>query len=162
MKKTLQNKLFIIALTVAMILSQGTISNATTIDNIDLPVVTENDLNELSESYETLGLLRYQYVTIVTPSLSISGGRGYCTSTVVMGSAKEIHVNVALQRSTDGINFSNVASWSNDFSNVGSNVVTGDASVTSGYYYRNETTVIVRSGQTVLETIYAQSAIRYY
>ncbi len=166
MKKMIKY-VFVFALISTLILPQVAYSSATEASEREIvyeePDNTDSSNIIITDEYENnTGLLRYQNVSSISPTISISSGTANCATIVVMYNSKEGHVNISLQKSADNSNFSNVASWSDDYSSSGSHSSSGKASVTNGYYYRNETTVIVKSGTTVLETIYAQSNSVYY
>lgn len=106
---------------------------------------------------------RYNYVSSVYASLSISGniatcggkGRGMYTDTTT-------HIYVTLQRKADGSSaWQGVKSWSASASGIGTALVSENWTVASGYSYRVRVRCQIKdSDGNVLETVYHYSPIR--
>ncbi|MBM6888198.1 hypothetical protein [Pseudoflavonifractor phocaeensis] len=99
-------------------------------------------------------------VAIMNCRLSISsGGNASCFGDVSMSAGYDSEITLALQRSTNGRTWSNVASWSGS----GSETLTKSRFVTSGYDYRCKLTVKVynSSGEYVITYSQYSDTISY-
>ena len=97
---------------------------------------------------------------IMNCRLSISsGGNASCFGDVSMSAGYDSEITLALQRSTNGRSWSNVASWSGN----GSETLTKSRFVTSGYDYRCKLTVKVynSSGEYVITYSQYSDTISY-
>ncbi|MEO3946381.1 hypothetical protein [Gorillibacterium sp. CAU 1737] len=104
----------------------------------------------------------YQYVSIVGASLLVgSGGQTYASGDVYVSGAYDSQMTIELQRSS-GKGWSAVKSWSKDFTGKGSHSFEKETYVSSGYTYRVVTTVAVKSGGRVIETVTATSSETKY
>ena len=88
-----------------------------------------------------------------------SGGNASCFGDVSMSAGYDSEITLALQRSTNGRTWSNVASWSGS----GSETLTKSRFVTSGYDYRCKLTVKVynSSGESVITYSQYSDTISY-
>lgn len=105
----------------------------------------------------------YSYITSVGASISI-GKNGYatCTGSVTIFSGHDTSITITLQRSKDGKSWTNIKSWSKDFSGIGAHSLEDGYYVNSGYQYRVLNTTKVKNGSTVLETATVYSAVVSY
>ena len=81
-----------------------------------------------------------------------SGGNASCFGDVSMSAGYDSEIILALQKSTNGRNWSNVASWTGS----GSDTLTKSSFVTSGYDYRCKLTVKVYNSAGKYVTTYTQ------
>ena len=81
-----------------------------------------------------------------------SNGNASCLGDVSMKAGYDSEITLALQKSTNGRNWSNVASWTGS----GSDTLTKSRFVTSGYDYRCKLTVKVYNSAGKYVTTYTQ------
>lgn len=98
--------------------------------------------------------VQYTNVAQVSTSFYIaSGGIAVGTSTATISKNYKSRLTMTLMKSKDKSTFTNVKSWSKDFTGVGTKSLTQGKSVSKGYYYRFKLVVRVISGDTVIEKI---------
>lgn len=165
-------KMIALALIVTLLIPNGILSKAAIEETTEQVYVSENvepdDLENIAAfSINTSDLMIqpfYLYVSGISPTVSISSGTATCSTTVIMDNSKDFQIYIQLQKSSDGQNFTTIASWAYDYSGIGlhSLIKSTTNHIDSGFYYRNYTTISVKSGTTVLEKIYAPSTVKYY
>lgn len=104
----------------------------------------------------------YTYFSGVGASISIEKGYANCTGNHMLFTSYGSSISITLQRSKDGISWTNVKSWSQDFSGIGSHSIEDGYYVNSGYKYRVMNVSKVKNGSTVLETATAYSSVISY
>lgn len=104
----------------------------------------------------------YTYLTTVGASLSIQNGYATCEGNLSIFRDYDTSITITLQRSSDGVNWSNVTSWSNSFTGRGAHSIERGYYVLSGYKYRVLNTSKVYSGSSVIETATSYSPEKTY
>jgi len=164
MKRRIKNFLAI-ALSAMLIMTQGTFTSAEVLND-----TTDPDEEPLIVSMmaikDPIITPFFIYVNTILPTLSISKGKARCYTEVTMMASKTVRIFSMLRKSTDNVNYSDVASCS-ETSDGYFHVLDGTINVSSGYYYRHDTTISV--GYTVgggqlyaQEVINVQSNVVYY
>ncbi len=87
-----------------------------------------------------------------------SGGIAVCDGTATISKNYKSRLTITLMKSKDKSTYTNVKSWSKDFTGVGTKSLTKGKSVSKGYYYRFKLVVRVISGDTVIEKITSYSS----
>jgi hypothetical protein len=115
-----------------------------------VPVYTDAKASDRQETGEVTPC--YTYLSSVLASISIEKGYAKCTGNLMLFASYTSSITLTLQRSKDGVNWSNVKSWSQDFTGSGSHSLEDGYYVNSGYIYRVKNVSKVKNGSTVLET----------
>ncbi|MFM9279758.1 hypothetical protein [Paenibacillus jiagnxiensis] len=101
----------------------------------------------------------YDYISATTVSLSIeNNGLAYSSGSLKIYEDYDTSITLILQRKESGSNtWTDVKSWTQSFSGIGSHVFEKKYYVSSGYTYRViNTTKVLRNG-SVIETIHSYS-----
>lgn len=103
----------------------------------------------------------YAYLSRIGAGLSIEGnGYAICSGDIVLFKNYDSEITLTLQRSKNGVSWSNVTSWSKSFSGIGSHSLEKGYYVSPGYTYRILNTSKIKSGSTILETATCYSSIK--
>ncbi len=98
--------------------------------------------------------VQYTNVAVVTTGFYIaSGGIAVCSSGATISKNYKSRLTITLMKSKDKTTYTDVASWSKDFTGLGTKNFVKSKSVSKGYYYRFKLVVRIISGDTVIEKI---------
>jgi len=104
----------------------------------------------------------YVYLSAIGSGLSINtSGYATCSGYLILLEDYNFSLTLTLQRS-NGSGWSDVKSWSQSFTGMGSHSMQKGYYVYSGYSYRVLTTAKVINGSTVIETASVSSPIEQY
>ena len=106
--------------------------------------------------------VNYVYLSAIGSGLSINtSGYATCSGYLILLEDYNSSLTLTLQRS-NGSGWSDVTSWSQSFTSMGSHSMQKGYYVSSGYSYRVLTTAKVINGSTVIETASVSSPIQQY
>ena len=106
--------------------------------------------------------VNYVYLSAIGSGLSINtSGYATCSGYLILLEDYNSSLTLTLQRS-NGSGWSDVTSWSQSFTGMGSHSMQKGYYVSSGYSYRVLTTAKVINGSTVIETASVSSPIQQY
>lgn len=106
----------------------------------------------------------YNYTSVISADLTISGGKAECAGTVKPDSGYYASVRVVLYRSSDGSSWTEIASWSDNPGSSGTSAIaSGSKSLSSGYKYKVTTFGTVKnSNGTTVESPTKSTSIKSY
>jgi Neuraminidase (sialidase) len=104
----------------------------------------------------------YSYVSNINAFISIDNGYATCLGSLSIYYDYPTSITITLQRSENGVNWSNVKAWSNNFDGIGVHSLEKDYYVNSGYVYRVFNVVNVRNGTKIIETASVSSLEIHY
>lgn len=104
----------------------------------------------------------YTYISSISTSLSIDNGNAICLGGLTLRSDLSVSSTITLQRSSNGTSWTDVKSWSKEFTGIGAHSFEKEYNVSSGYYYRVLHTVNVKNGDKTVETASIYSSNKYY
>lgn len=115
-------------------------------------------------AFASVELLRYSDIGKFHAFLSVSGGNALCNTLILPSSSgSTVKLTATLKKSTDGSNWSYVASWSTSGPYPSGASINQSVSVSSGYQYKLFVTGRVYSASgTLLETAYKNSSMVSY
>ena len=111
---------------------------------------------------------RLKYLSAVFTNLSIDGnGTASCMGNYSTATSRQIRLRVALQRcrtnSSNDSDWSDVQSWTNSWNTPGTYALSRTTSVSSGWYYRVQTTAtVLDSNGITLEKVTVCSLAEWY
>ncbi len=127
-----------------------TVLLATIIAFVGLPVSTEASTQ--IRWNDTVITPYYTYLSLIGASLTIDGGYATCYGSLDIYHDYATSITLTLQQSSNGVTWSNIKSWSQDFTGIGTHYLEKNYFVNSGYQYRVMNVAKVKNGSTVLET----------
>lgn len=106
----------------------------------------------------------YNYTSVISADLTISGGKAECAGTIKPDSGYTASIRVVLYRSSDGKSWTEMDSWSNSSGSSGAAVsASGSKSLSSGYKYKVTAFGTVKnSSGTTVESPTKSTSIKSY
>lgn len=106
--------------------------------------------------------IQYVNSSRVHAGLTIDGNTAICKAENRMTKDYPSTISMVLQKSKDKTTYTAVKNWNKVYSGVGMKTLSGEETITKGYYYRVKVVVKVYSGSKSIETITVYSDAKKY